>query len=276
MSVRLTLVLAALVVCVAAAAGAVVARQVDLDRRIDSHALGGSLHALVELPPGYEKSGLRYPVVYFLHGLPAGPASYLGNRWLARVLASVGPAILVEPQGARAGDPDAEYLDHGRGRNWATYVSEEVPAYVDSHFRTIRARNGRALIGISAGGYGAAVLGLNDLDRYSVIESWSGYFHPTDPSGTRAIAGGPGSNVHRLVATLRKDERQRPTFLAFYVGRDDPRFRADNETFARELSRAGIPHVFALYDGAHSASLWQKHAARWLALALGHLARPTR
>ena len=262
--------------CVSASAGAVEGRPIELDRHVVSRAVKGPVHVLVELPPGYETSGLRYPVVYFLHGLPAGPASYLGNRWLARVLTTVGPAILVEPQGARAGDSDPEYLDHGPGRKWATFVSEEVPEYVDSHYRTIRSRDGRALIGLSAGGYGAAMLGLNNLDRYSVVESWSGYFHPTDPTGTKAIAGGPGSNVHALISTLRQDERRRPTFLAFYVGRNDARFRAENEKFARELSDAGIPRVFAVYDGAHSASLWQAHAAHWLELALDHLEQPTR
>ena len=42
-------------------------------------------------------------------------------------------------------------------------------------------------MGLSAGGYGAVILGIHHLDRFSVIESWSGYFHPTDPTGTIAL-----------------------------------------------------------------------------------------
>ena len=57
-------------------------------------------------------------------------------------------------------------------------------------FGRSRTASGRAIAGVSAGGYGAAVTGLNHLDRFSVIESWSGYFHPTDPTGTRALARG--------------------------------------------------------------------------------------
>jgi enterochelin esterase-like enzyme len=273
--VRLVAALAAASLCATAAAGSGGGKRVELHEEVVSVALAGHVHVLVALPDDYATSGVRYPVVYFLHGLPAGPAAYLGNRWLEDVLASVGPSILVAPQGARAGDTDPEYLDHGPGRNWATYVSTEVREYVDAHFRTIRSRRGRALVGISAGGYGAAMLGLNDLDHFSVIESWSGYFHPTDPTGTKAVDGGPGSDLHLLVPSLRRDERRRPTFLAFYVGRDDARFRAENETFAHELTAAHIPHVFAVYDGAHTGSLWRRHAARWLELALDHLAKPT-
>ena len=261
------------IVCAGIAAGAVEGRQASLDERVVSVALAGEVHVRVVLPPGYAASSTRYPVVYFLHGLPADSSAYR-NRWLARVFAHVGPSILVEPQGARDGDRDPEYLDWGHGRNWATYVSEELPEYVDSHFRTITARRGRALIGLSAGGYRAAMLGINNLDRFSVIESWSGYFHPTDPTGTRGIDGGPGSNVHRLIASLRHDEQLRPTFLAFYVGRGDARFRSENEQFARELSAAHIPHVFAVYAGAHEATLWRRHAKSWVKLALAHLVRP--
>ena len=273
--VAVALAVAALL-CAAVAGGAIEPGQTNVDEVVLSSALAGRVHVLVVLPAGYGTSGKRYPVVYFLHGLPAGSVAYSSNRWLARALAQAGPAILVEPQGSRAGDTDPEYLDWGRGRNWATYVSEELPEYVDSHFRTIRARRGRALVGLSAGGYGAAMLGLNHLGRFAAIESWSGYFHATDPTGTTAIDGGPGANVHRLIGALRQDERRRPTFLAFYVGSGDTRFRRENEQFERELASAHLPHVFAVYEGAHETGLWKRHARSWLALALAHLDRPGR
>jgi len=169
----------------------------------------------VILPPGYDDNrARRYPVVYFLHGLPASNVTYQGNNWLISSIERAGPAILVLPQGARTDDSDAEYLDWGPGRNWATYVSTELPRYVDARFRTIRNRSGRAIIGVSAGGYGATILGLNHLDRFSVIESWSGYFHPTDPTGTRALARGPLAIAHALIPRLAADERRRKTFFA--------------------------------------------------------------
>ena len=47
--------------------------------------------------------------------------------------------------------------------------------------------HGRALVGLSAGGYGAVMLALHHLAAFSVVESWSGYFHPTDPAGQHAL-----------------------------------------------------------------------------------------
>jgi putative tributyrin esterase len=246
-----------------------------VDEGIRSVALDGTAHALVVLPDGYSTSRKRYPVIYFLHGLPAGPDAYRGSGWLGDTLERVGPAILVMPQGARSGDPDAEYLNWGAGRNWETFIADELPAAIDKRFRTIRSRRGRALIGLSAGGFGATVLGLRHLGRFSVVESWSGYFHPTDPTGTKALDRGPLTSAHNLISTLKRDRRHRQTFFAFYVGDGDSRFLTENIQLNRELDSARVAHLFAVYSGGHTTKLWEAHARTWLGLALAHLAPAT-
>jgi S-formylglutathione hydrolase FrmB len=264
--------LAALSFAAGAAAG-LLHESRDLDERIVSVALDGDVHARVILPAGYDDlPHRRYPVIYFLHGLPAGASAYLGNTWVADAMPRVGPAILVLPQGSRDGDTDPEYLNWGSGRDWENYIARELPSFIDGHFRTIRSRAGRAIVGLSAGGYGATIVGLHHPGTFSVIESWSGYFHPTDPSGTQPLDRGPAANAHNLFAGLRGTS----TFLAFYVGRGDSRFLAENEQASRELGAAHIPHVFEVYPGAHTTTLWKTHAVSWLRLALGHLASPTR
>jgi enterochelin esterase-like enzyme len=243
-----------------------------------SRALAGRLSLSVYLPPGYAEGRQRYPVIYFLHGLPASPVAYRHVGFLARTLDSLRQkAILVAPQGARDNDKDPEYLDWGPGRNWETAIAEELPRYVDGHFRTIANRRGRALVGLSAGGYGAVVLALHHLSDFSVVESWSGYQHPTNPSGTAPLDVGSSTankraNAHTFVPQLRRAFRRRPTFFAFYVGRGDARFRAENERLHAELEAARVPHLFKLYPGAHEQRVWDAHARAWLALAVEHLA----
>jgi len=245
----------------------------ELDEGITSVALNGKVHARVILPANYDDlPQRRFPVIYFLHGLPASASTYRCNAWLVDAMAQVGPAILVLPQGARDADTDPEYLNWGFGRNWENYIARELPRYIDAHFRTIRSRAGRAIVGLSAGGYGATIVGLHHPGTFSVIESWSGYFHPTDPTGTQPLARGPAANVHTLVAALHHGS----TFFAFYVGRGDVRFSAENEQLNRELVAATVPHVFEVYAGKHETALWQSHAVAWLRLALRHLAAPTR
>lgn len=244
---------------------------------VPAPSLGGTMRAVVVLPRDYASSGERYPVITFLHGLPAAPFSYRGVGFLAQALDRVGgDAVIVAPQGARPGDTDPEYLDWGPGRNWETALSRDLRRYVDAHYRTLRDRRARAIIGLSAGGYGAMLVALHHLRDFAVVESWGGYFHPTDPSGTRPLdlgsaAANRHASAHALVASLRADERRRPTFVAFYVGRDDGRFRRENVTLDAELDTAGVAHVFHVYPGGHSTSVWQAHASDWLGLAVAHL-----
>jgi S-formylglutathione hydrolase FrmB len=249
------------------------AAQRRMETSFVSAAIDGRLHFEVYLPVAYDSSSERYPVLYVLHGLPSTAYAYTSLGFVERAVDAVGkPAIIVVPQGARTGESDPEYVDRGPGDRWATAIATELPRVVDARFRTIRSRDGRALVGISAGGYGAMQLALNHLDEFSVVESWSGYFHPTDPTGTKALNLGAGTDVHKVLPTVRSTLRSTKTFIAFYVGRSDWRFLAENEMFNQELSEDGVAHVFRAYPGGHDQALWQRYAAPWLELALVHLA----
>ncbi|HLY94275.1 MAG TPA: alpha/beta hydrolase-fold protein [Gaiellaceae bacterium] len=243
-----------------------------------SRALDSVVHYLIQLPPDYATSGKRYPVVYFLHGLPAGPTTYQGVAWVGQALAAeTKPAIFVVPQGTRRQQGDPEYLDWGPGRNWATALAVELPRWIDSHYRTIASRAGRALVGVSAGGYGAASLGLGHPAEFAAVESWSGYFAPTDPTGSHVLdlgsrAANEAASLHKQAARLAHQFKEYPTFFGFYVGRSDPTFVDANVELNRELEAARVPHVYALYPGGHSTALWSAQAHYWLGMALNHLA----
>lgn len=274
---RLRLVLAALVLGAGAASIAAVAEGHRFNRTQDlvvrTHA--GALGYEVYLPQDYETSGLSYPVVYFLHGLPAGSGAFRAFAWLEDALDATGrKAILVVPQGARGSDTDPEYLGQ-----WEKAIAGDIPRAVDRRFRTIATRQGRAIVGLSAGGYGAMHLALANLPTFAAVESWSGYFHPTDPTGylTRdlgSVERNLKANVHHQFQVHRAQLRSRPLYIAFYVGRSDPIFVAENEQLNQELSAAGIAHVFRLYPGGHTQQLWSSQATAWLTLALNHVAAP--
>ncbi len=251
-----------------------------VDTSFASRALRSRVHFLIYLPPGYAAGATRYPVVYFLHGLPAGPSSYRSVAWVAGAVEASGrQAIVVIPQGTRREHGDPEYHDWGTGSNWETALAVELPRYVDTHFRTIAARKGRAIIGESAGGYGATILDFHHPAEYAAVESWSGYFRPTDPTGQHTLDVGSDAdnrraNVHDEIPELKRQFARYPTFFAFYVGRSDPTFVASNELLNRELTAAHVKHVFREYPGGHANALWQAHAVAWLALALDQLAPP--
>jgi enterochelin esterase-like enzyme len=241
-----------------------------------SPSLGGTMPAQVYLPSGYS-SGRRYPVVYFLHGLPAGPASYQQNDFVASALASSGKrAIVVAPQGARGNDSDREYLDWDAAEDWPQGISKDLTACVDARFHTIGGRDGRALVGLSAGGYGAMNIGLRNLGQFGAVQSWSGYFVATNPAGTKALdLGSAQANAAATVPRgpqLKAQLRSLPTQIAFYVGLQDSRFLAMNRQYDAALTRTRISHIFHTYPGGHSPALWRTQAPTWLGWALSYLA----
>ena len=237
------------------------------------------LHYEIALPPGYASGARRYPVVYFLHGLPAGANAYKNIGGYADSLAATGhSAIVVGAQGARNGDTDPEWHDWGPGRDWETATESELVSWIDSHYRTIPKRSARAIVGASAGGYGATLIAIHHPETYQVIESWSGYFVLTTPEGEPAklesAEAEANASAHASVPQL--EQRFRPygkTFFGFYTGTEDPYpgFVQDNLRFSRELEAAGIPHVFRLYEGAHNGDFWAEHQDQWLGGAVDRL-----
>lgn len=234
---------------------------------------------MVYLPVGYFHSSTHFPVIYFLHGLPAGPDDYKANGFVVTAAAtSSHRAIVVAPQGARSEDADREYLDWGPRDNWPAAIANDLTHCIDSRFRTIPDRKGRALVGESAGGFGAFNIGMRHLQTFGALESWSGYFAATDPSGLVQLnLGSTEANWLAWVPRgpgLERRLKALPTFIGFYVGNQDTTFLDTNIQLNQTLSANHIPHAFAIYQGGHSTSFWQEWAPLWLGYALERLEKP--
>lgn len=169
-----------------------------LDEKLASAALGVSKHVKVYLPRGYDASPTkRYPVFYYLHGLGGSETDWLEGGDLARVADRLGlEAIVVMPDGddsfyanaVAKTDYDAcrqsgaGLLDPSRSkartcvkaRDYETYMIRDLVEWTDRTFRTIAAREGRAIAGLSMGGFGALSLALRNPERYAAAASHSG------------------------------------------------------------------------------------------------------
>src|SRR5205814_1981619 len=107
-------------------------------------------------PPSYRTEGRRFPVLYFLHDAH-GDESVLFDKGVAQELYAmmerreIPELLLVSPRGV-----STWWVDSYDGESrMATFLSDELVPYVDLHYRTIASREGRAVAGISMGGYGA-------------------------------------------------------------------------------------------------------------------------
>jgi S-formylglutathione hydrolase FrmB len=245
---------------------------------IPSAALGGrSQEAYVYLPSGYaEHPRRRYSVLYLLHGFPGRPLAFLETVQMGVIddalTATRGaqPLILVMPFGSTSTFTDKEWVDGiAPGNGWSTFVARDLVRYVDSHYRTVASGSGRAIAGLSEGGYGAVDIALHHPGEFSVVESWSGYERPDK---LRSIFGPklqllPGNDPRRLVRRDAPALRSRGTYFWFYSGSTD-RLHAQNGAFARELASLRLPHRYFLAYGGHNWALWRDNArAAYLAAA---------
>ena len=140
----------------------------------------------VYLPPGYDISDKRYPVVYVLHGYLQDATSYVLTVPTAEdSLIAKGEAremIVVFADGSnRLGG--SMYLSSPTIGDYETYITKELVSQIDLQYRTLPGRESRGITGCSMGGDGAAHLALKYPDVFSVAAPVSGtYDWKADPS----------------------------------------------------------------------------------------------
>src|SRR3990170_3243305 len=126
----------------------------------------------VIIQPETIKDTPALPVVYLLHG-------YSGNfsNWIIKVpalkqYADEYKVIIVCPDG----DYSSWYFDSpvDSTMRYETYISKEVPEYIDANYPTIKDRQARAITGLSMGGHGGLFLGFRHADTFGACGSMSG------------------------------------------------------------------------------------------------------
>jgi S-formylglutathione hydrolase FrmB len=129
---------------------------------------------LVVLPPSYAKSPSRhYPVVYALHGYSIGAEQWSKEIHLAEASAGAfakgaKEMILVLPD-SKTVHNGSMYSRSMTTGDFETFVSRDLIAYIDGHYRTIPNRLSRGLAGHSMGGYGTARIGMHHPEMYGAI-----------------------------------------------------------------------------------------------------------
>ena len=140
----------------------------------------------IYLPPGYEKSKQRYPVIYFLHGFAAEDKDmmeWIGFKNLMDSAIKAGhlrPAILVLPN-SMTKYFGSFYTNSSVAGKWADFIGKDVVEYMDKNYRTIANRNSRGLTGHSMGGNGALKIAMLFADKFSAVYAMSpGALHFSD------------------------------------------------------------------------------------------------
>ena len=256
----------------------------------------------IVLPDGYKRSKKRYPVLYLLHGLTSnytlwsmmGVPEYAAQYEMIVVMPDVGNSWYVNW---------AESLD-GQKNNWEDYMINDVIGHVDTNYRTIAQREGRAINGLSMGGYGAFILGLRHPEMFCSIGSHSGALSYVNRYRERIASGDTGTGQRsralsekpakiidiegfssqfdrtpkgKPFTTVEQCDAYDPFKLVLEIPRDQlPHLHIDCGTedglirSARAmqtlLTENTIPFSYAESSGAHLPAYWTREVAHSMAV----------
>lgn len=144
-----------------------------VEYELRSTALGRRSGLRVLLPDGYAE-GTAFPVLYLLHGGGDDFRSWTDKGGATEATESV-PMVVVMPDAGNGGFYSDWVRDDAHGRpKWETYHLTELLPWVDATFRTDARREGRALAGLSMGGFGAMSYAARYPDLFVGAASFSG------------------------------------------------------------------------------------------------------
>ena len=160
-----------------------------------SDVVGDDREFFVYTPAGYDpKRKEAYPVFYVLHGLGDDAQSWLtqgnANVILDNLIAQgkAKPMIMVNPLGygtAGGGQGTTDMIVH-----FTDALLNEVMPRVEKEYNVAKDRDHRAIAGLSMGGAEATFAGLNHLDKFAWIGSFSGAYVMW-PGANAGRGGGP-------------------------------------------------------------------------------------
>jgi S-formylglutathione hydrolase FrmB len=208
----------------------------------------GTGTGFVYLPACYDAQPTRsFPVLYLLHGASADPSQWPDVGVVAAAdsaigSGTIGPMIIVMPDGGP-----------GIADDFVDGLIDRLVPWTDRSYRTVAARAGRAVGGISRGGRIAVLAAAEHPDVFAAAGGHSPVLTPGDATNT-VIAG---------LAQLGSG-------IALDVGAGDP-LRSNVSAFAA-LALPGV--TVSISPGGHDRGYWGAHVLDYLAFYGSHLRDP--
>lgn len=246
------------------------------DVRFHSDALGRDMVYRVILPDPLPASG-KLPVVWLLHGAGSTYRDWSNGSNIAE-LATRG-LILVMPDAGNSYYVNSASNKKNRDED---YLIDDVIPDVRRRFPAATGRDQNAIVGISRGGFGAAVIALKHPQLFSFAAGMSSAIDmaersfrwraPSASLGIRDTFGPMGSETRKasdpfkLIANLH----QPPPYFYLTCGQQESLLEP-NQRFAAQLKQRGIPSEFHTIPGGHNWDQWNRQLPGLEASLLQHL-----
>ena len=203
-----------------------------------------------------------WSVYYLLHGLSDDHTIWMRRTSIERYVAGL-PLVVVMPDGGRGW-----YANAVEGYAHEDDLIKDVVGLVDRTFPVKAERSGRAIGGLSMGGYGAVKVGLKHHEMFASVNSHSGALAALhsevaasknlSPEFTRIFGPKPTDGPEDPFAIVRKIDHGRIPAMRIDCGTDD--FLIDhNRKFHAHLEALRVPHEYQEYPGSHDWAYWDLH-----------------
>jgi putative tributyrin esterase len=225
----------------------------------------------VILPVDYDKDKMaRFPVVYLLHGLFGNYKNWTEKADLPKY-ANQHRFIIVTIEGGNGWYTDSATVPNNR---YESYVLQELIPEIDKNYRTVADRGGRAVAGLSMGGFGALKFGAKFPDKFAFAASMSGAvgaaswrtvedIPPPFKSFLLPVFGDEKSqtkqnnDLFKIFKEISADKISSLPFFYLDCGTEDP-LLTYNQQLAEILLQRKIPHEYRQLPGKHEWSLWSR------------------
>jgi len=255
--------------------------------KFESKLIGATLPYRAILPVDYNTATTtRFPVLYLLHGLGGHYTDWTTRTNVADYAAQY-QLIIITPEGN-----DSWYVDSAgvASDKYESYILKELIADVDNRYRTIQSRYGRAIAGLSMGGYGAVKYGLKYPSQFVFVGSISGAFNVTRVDEKDAGSDWPDylklfgpvdstswkrSDVFTLVNDLTAARIGSLPYFYFDCGTEDaPHIFEANRKLSDLFQQKKIAHEYRELPGDHSWAYWDQQIKQVLQIAAQKLRLP--
>jgi len=231
-----------------------------------SASLGRDVSVAVQLPPSYAAGDRRYPVLYVLHGLFENH-SFWERRGLAAILDGLWASKDVPELVVVAIDGGNSFFVNGKAGRYEDLVTRDLISYTEATYRTLPGRDGRALLGVSMGGYAALRIALSHPPLFRAVGAHSAMLLTEIPTADLGARGGQLEAFYRvfgnpidpelwaasdpLALAARADPKTAPALYFDCGDRDRYGLFQGNEALHRRLTDRKVEHEFALLPGDH-------------------------
>lgn len=228
---------------------------------VNSSSMNKGIKSVVIVPDSYQKTEKHFPVVYLLHGYSGNYGSYAIEVPSVKKYVDEFQIIVVCPDGNFM----SWYVNSPMVKNslYETFIAEELPKYIDTHFKTQANRKYRAITGLSMGGYGAMYLAAKHPEIFGAAGSMSGALDLGSYGpvyGLPEIFGAPDPKYLNefSVVTLLPHFKNSNVNLVIDCGTQDIPFIDDARKVHEELMKLEIPHDYVERNGKHEWEYWRR------------------